>query len=299
MMKAVVHVAIGLIFYRGQVLVGWRTANQHQGNKYEFPGGKVEQHETPEIACRREVLEEVGVDIAVWHPFDVIEHDYGDLQLYLHIFHAQLDRQAIAQIKAPWQCYTRQQLQQLKFPAANASILARLNWPTQIKISADITALERLEQDQMLYWRIDQTQFDWEALKNMKAEQLQKLILNVELWTLLDIQLRQQITSLHFKQHQLMALNVGDLPRGLRCIAACHDLAAIQQAQALGFDAIFLSPVQATASHPETQGLGWVQFQQWAEQCQVPVFALGGVKPSDLSLAQQHAAYGVAGIRGF
>jgi len=58
MAKATVDVAIAILLHKSKVLVGWRQANQHQGNKHEFPGGKVEKWETPEQACRREIYEE-------------------------------------------------------------------------------------------------------------------------------------------------------------------------------------------------------------------------------------------------
>lgn len=299
MTKVVLDIAIGLVFHQGQVLVGWRTSDQHQGNKYEFPGGKLESQETPIAACRREVFEEVGVDIAVWHPFDLITHRYDDLTLNLHVFHAQLDDSALPQVKTPWSWYTRSQLHSLKFPAANKKIIARLNWPTQIKISEEIDALAQLGADQALYWRIAAAQLNETDLQDFDASQLSGLIVNIEICNLLSPQHRQHITAVHFKQHQLMALKIGDLPLGQRCIAACHDLDAIRQAQAVGFDAVLLSPVQATASHPEAIGMGWEVFQQLAQQCHIPVFALGGMQPSDLSLVQQHLGYGVAGISGF
>ena len=84
MAKPSIHVAIALLFYRGKVLVGWRNAEQHQGNKHEFPGGKFEEKETPIQACRREVMEEVGIDLTDWHNFDFVQHDYDDLQVNLH-----------------------------------------------------------------------------------------------------------------------------------------------------------------------------------------------------------------------
>lgn len=46
MSKAQLNVAIAILLQHGQVLVGFREADQHQGNKYEFPGGKVEAGET-------------------------------------------------------------------------------------------------------------------------------------------------------------------------------------------------------------------------------------------------------------
>ena len=41
MSKPIVHVAVALLFYHSKVLVGWREAKQHQGNKYEFPAEKL------------------------------------------------------------------------------------------------------------------------------------------------------------------------------------------------------------------------------------------------------------------
>ena len=93
MSKPSIHVAIALLLYRGKVLVGWRNADQHQGNKYEFPGGKIEAGETPVEACRREIFEEVGIGIQQWHAFDVIHHVYDDVEVFLHLFHATVPEQ--------------------------------------------------------------------------------------------------------------------------------------------------------------------------------------------------------------
>ena len=72
MPKPIVDVAIAILIHRGKILVGWREEQQHQGGKHEFPGGKVEQGETPEEACRREIYEEVGIGLKDWHQFDYI-----------------------------------------------------------------------------------------------------------------------------------------------------------------------------------------------------------------------------------
>lgn len=86
MAKAIVDVAIAILLHKSKVLVGWRQADQHQGNKHEFPGGKVELGESPEQACRREIYEEVGIGLKEWHPFDIIRHEYEDVIVNLHLF---------------------------------------------------------------------------------------------------------------------------------------------------------------------------------------------------------------------
>lgn len=300
MTKPVVNVAIALLFHQTKVLVGWRTAEQHQGNKHEFPGGKVEDGETPEQACRREVFEEVGVDIQNWHIFDVICHEYDDIIVNLHLFHVEVDIEKLENIQSPWAWYTRDQLTALNFPKANKAIIARLSWQHLIKISAHIQDIEQLNLNSLMYWRVDELLVeDLQYLMQLEPTKLARVIMNVDLWQKLPEQIKDQIFTVHFKQSQVMQAQQHDLNIGVRCIAACHDLPSLKKAQQLGFEALLLSPVLPTQTHPESHALGWENFALWAKECVVPVFALGGVKPEDLVFAQQHFAYGVAGIRAF
>ncbi|MBX7532723.1 thiamine phosphate synthase [Qipengyuania sp. 1XM1-15A] len=66
------------------------------------------------------------------------------------------------------------------------------------------------------------------------------------------------------------------LDRGLK-LATAHNGDEIEQAVAAGADAIFLSPVFPTASHPGARTLGVYGFQVLAQQSPVPVIALGGM----------------------
>ena len=59
-----VDVAAGiLIDGKGHILLAQRADHQHQGGKWEFPGGKIEVGETPEQALCRELQEELGVQV--------------------------------------------------------------------------------------------------------------------------------------------------------------------------------------------------------------------------------------------
>ena len=303
MTKPSIHVAIALLFHRGKVLVGLRNANQHQGNKYEFPGGKVEAGETPVQACRREVFEEVGTGIQQWHNFDVIRHEYDDVIVHLHIFHAHVSEQYLANIQQPWTWYSREQLLELNFPKANKAIIQRLFWSHQIKISSDITELvgngNMASATKLFYFRNEAEQFVVDQVQQLNEEDLSHLIVNVELWNQLSEEARNKVSGVHFKQSQLMDLKQSQLPVGIRCIAACHDLVSLQRAQTLGFEAVILSPVLDTLTHPEAKGLGWDKFAEYAKTIDIPVFALGGLNPDNLDIAKQHFAYGIAGIRNF
>ena len=67
--------------------------------------------------------------------------------------------------------------------------------------------------------------------------------------------------------------------RGLLALATAHDLAEIGLANRLGADAVVLSPVFPTRSHPEARALGPVRFRLLAAQARMPVVALGGMTP--------------------
>ncbi|MDR2061007.1 MAG: thiamine phosphate synthase [Acinetobacter sp.] len=299
MAKATVDVAIAILLHKTKVLVGWRQASQHQGNKHEFPGGKVEAGETPEQACRREIYEEVGIGLKDWHVFDVIRHEYDDIIVNLHLFHAYVPDELLDLIHQPWGWYKREQLAELNFPKANDAILQRLIWPHLIKISGQIDALP--QQQALLYWRTDAADIDQiqSQLLSLSDAQLQKLMINVDLWQQLDAALRDKMSTIHLKQSQLMSFSKAGLVVGKRFIAACHDAVSLQHAHHIGCDAVLLSPVQTTETHPDAKELGWEGFDELARTSDIPVFALGGVAPAELKQAQKHHAYGLAGIRQF
>lgn len=128
MVKPVVQVAIALLMHQQKILVGWREAKQHQGNKHEFPGGKVESQETPRQACSREIQEEVGITVLPesWQEFDVIKHEYEDIHVHLSFFIASVSADQMAIIQQPWVWYDRTVLPTLNFPKANQQIIERL-----------------------------------------------------------------------------------------------------------------------------------------------------------------------------
>src|SRR5690606_11909291 len=128
-------------------------------------------------------------------------------------------------------------------------------------------------------------------------ELLSKLMINQELWSQLNELQQQTIRTIHLKQNQLMNLKQGELKSGYRYLAACHDLSALMHAEQIGCEAALLSPVLTTTTHPYTPALRWEQFKQMAEQVQIPVFALGGMKAEELDYAKSQHAYGIAGIR--
>ena len=54
--------------------------------KYEFPGGKVEQDETPEQAIIREIQEELNMEIVVHSHLITVDYDYPDFSISLNTF---------------------------------------------------------------------------------------------------------------------------------------------------------------------------------------------------------------------
>jgi 8-oxo-dGTP diphosphatase len=105
-------------------LLALRHQHLHQGGKWEFPGGKIESNETVEQAIIREISEEVSLDVESTAPMMVLEHDYGDKLVCLHVhwvkdFRGQAEGVEGQEIK--W--VEVNQLSEFEFPAANQPIL--------------------------------------------------------------------------------------------------------------------------------------------------------------------------------
>ena len=126
-MKAIV-VAVGVfIDTEGRVLVARRAPDAHQGGLWEFPGGKVESHESVGDALKRELEEELGIQVEASEPLMAIEHDYGDKQVRLDVHRItrwQGEPRGLEGQPLAWQFPV--DLSEWPFPDANTPILARL-----------------------------------------------------------------------------------------------------------------------------------------------------------------------------
>src|SRR5438045_1991742 len=87
--KPVVLVAAAaLIDVDGRVLLARRPEGKSMAGLWEFPGGKVDPGETPEAALIRELVEELGVDVAAncLAPFTFASHSYPDFHLLMPLY---------------------------------------------------------------------------------------------------------------------------------------------------------------------------------------------------------------------
>ncbi|MFV0384546.1 (deoxy)nucleoside triphosphate pyrophosphohydrolase [Paracoccus sp. (in: a-proteobacteria)] len=87
-MKTVLVAAVALIDPDGRVLLAQRPEGKPMAGLWEFPGGKVEQGETPEAALIRELHEELGID--TWQsclaPLTFASHSYDDFHLLMPLY---------------------------------------------------------------------------------------------------------------------------------------------------------------------------------------------------------------------
>lgn len=84
-MKQIEVVAAVIVDDGGRVLATQRGYGEMKDG-WEFPGGKIEDGETPQAALRREISEELAVEIAVGEQLGTVEWDYPKFHLTMHCF---------------------------------------------------------------------------------------------------------------------------------------------------------------------------------------------------------------------
>jgi len=73
-----------------RVLLTRRRPDQAMGGFWELPGGKIEPGEAPVAALRRELVEEIGVEVEVGSAWDVLHHAYPDFDLLMIVYRCRL-----------------------------------------------------------------------------------------------------------------------------------------------------------------------------------------------------------------
>ncbi len=307
----IVDVAVAIIINDcGEVLVSFRHADLHQGNRWEFPGGKIEQDESVEAALYREVQEELGLHILQSYPFKTIRHDYPDKSVRLHVRKVTswkgvtigLEGQKIA-----WQRIV--DLDSRKFPAANAPIVRALQLPASVAITPQLTTVDELEVliadilnqgvncIQLRQPQLERSEYlDWFRLASPVCTSRNAILMFNS-----DPEDFANSTALafHVNSTRLRTLQARPVPVTALFSTSCHNLEELSMAAKLDADFAMLSPVRTTPKYSAGSELGWPGFANLVQQANLPVYALGGIELADMEIARKSGASGISGVSMF
>jgi 8-oxo-dGTP diphosphatase len=289
-------------------LLGQRPAGKVYAGYWEFPGGKIEPGEAPVAALQRELREELGIEVERAYPWLTREYDYAHAAVRLRFF------RVVRWSGAPhgrenqrfaWQLPDAVSVDPLL--PANAPILRALQLPPVYAISnaaelGEREFLKRLERalaGGLRLLQVREKEMPAGALLRFAAKVVElahahgaRVLVNAGV----GAAQRAGADGVH-----LTSSGLGRLARrpawGL-VGASCHDAGELVRARESGVDFAVLGPVLPTPSHPGAIGIGWDALAALLKDSPLPVYALGGLKTSDLETAWDCGAHGVSMMRG-
>jgi mutator protein MutT len=124
---AAIDVAAGLVFRANKLLITLRHDDVHLGGLWEFPGGKREPHESFEECLRRELAEELGIEVRIGELIESDTHAYPEKTVHLKFYRCywvQHEPRLLGCADLRW--VSAEELKDYEFPAADARLLERL-----------------------------------------------------------------------------------------------------------------------------------------------------------------------------
>src|SRR5688572_5029518 len=110
----------------GAYLVTRRPDGVHLAGMWEFPGGKVDPHETHAAALRREIREELGAEVDVHDLRFHVEHAYADRIVALYFYDCELIGTPVPHLGQEIRWVPGPQLSTLGFPPADEALIREL-----------------------------------------------------------------------------------------------------------------------------------------------------------------------------
>jgi 8-oxo-dGTP diphosphatase len=305
----VIPVACGVVVNaRGEALIAQRPAGKIAAGKWEFPGGKIEPGEAPEHALARELEEELGLRVQRARPLIRLRHDYSDRTVILDAWLiTAFEGAPQARELQAFEWVAPADLLRWDLLAADGPIVTALRLPehyvftpTQGSLERLLAGLDLLPRGALLRLRLPELD-DADYLRI--AERLLPECRRRGLRLMLD-RAPEQVMALgadgwHATESALRRIERRPLPADRWFAASVHGAGGIALARRRGVDCAVLGPVLETATHPGTPPLGWPAFAALAREAGLPVYAIGGVGPSDLEQGFAHGAQGVAAIRAY
>ena len=312
----------------GSYLLAQRPPGKAYAGYWEFPGGKVEPGESLDAAIKREIREELGIEIQVACPWITRTHVYEHAAVRLHFFRTREWRGTPQGLEAQRFAFVQPGAEMVgpmlpaNGPVLNAMALPHLYGVTNAgelgvqkfmqRLGAALTGTALASGDFVTSDAV--TTASTKGLRlvqvrepTMTADQLRTFAAQVigrcqahGARCLINgdaaLAAASGADGIHLPARQLMQTRTR--PAFDVVGASVHTRAELDHASAIGCDFAVLGPVLPTATHPGAATLGWNGFAAIARDAQIPVHAIGGMRAADAyPAAWQAGAHGVAMLR--
>ncbi|MES2963615.1 MAG: (deoxy)nucleoside triphosphate pyrophosphohydrolase [Bdellovibrionota bacterium] len=117
----------GILRRGDKILVGQRPVGHTLAGHWEFPGGKIEKNESPEVALARELSEELGIEAEVGKLMLASTHSYGEtgiVILFYEVLFWKGEPKNVHHMELKW--VEPGELKTLTLPDANRKIIDRI-----------------------------------------------------------------------------------------------------------------------------------------------------------------------------
>jgi len=308
-----IHVVVAIIKNsKHEVLVSRRKSDTHLGDLLEFPGGKVEKNETSANSLRRELLEELNIQLIKSTPLIQVPYVYSDRKILLDAYLVSEysgDVTAHEGQKIYWKSIDS--LNDDDFPAANYGLIRALKLPKIFPVTPsysqdpgnflmkfeNVVSQDSVNIIQLRSHELGSSEYMKLAKKCavLCGDYEVQLILNSEVNSLNE----SQIAGIHLTSNKLLSTKTRPLDATKLVGASCHDQKEVEHANMLGLDYIFIGPVIEKNFSENSKTLEWDGFAALSKHSLIPAYAIGGLSESDIDVCVNHGGQGIAAIRSF
>ena len=292
----------------GRFLLAQRPEGKPYPGYWEFPGGKLEAGESAFDCLRRELKEELDVEVLAADPWITRVHAYTHATVRLHFFRVTGWRGEFRGLEN--QAHSWQRIDALDVGPmlpANTPVFRALSLPVEYAVSdaedrgipAFLSALDATLARGVRLVQLREKSFDAAHFAMLASEVVARahaagarVLLNA------DPSVARQCGADGVQVPAAALLRLEARPDVALAGASCHTREEIARAGELGFDFAVAGAVRNTPSHPGHAPLGWDAFRALVRDAPLPVFAIGGLERGDLAQAQACGAHGVALRRG-
>ena len=302
--KIIEEVVVGILLNKnGEILIAKRRNNQFMPGYWELPGGKIEVGENKKSSLKRELFEELGVNVKKSSLKHTMSHKYPDKFVKLWIYNVDKHSgEPSGQEEQDISWCSLDQLNNYKLLPTMREIIHKISLPKHYWITPDDhhceTVIENCREHIIAGTRIIQlrskTSLDQSYINKIyrlcQDNQI-SLILNTPNKTYQEL-----CDGWHLTSDEMLSLKERPCGNNKLLGVSTHNAIEAGHAENISADYISLSPINSTPSHGYISPLGWQVAADIISKSNLPVYLLGGMSKEMLNKALNIGAQGIAGI---